>query len=81
MPAGQGRNATPSGARRAGQSASARLPALLILLLIVTRMGRDYRPGSRQRIEQVARRAAPKHAAFSFEAERFEWVATDADEQ
>ena len=29
------------------------------MLLIVTRKGRDYRPGSRQRKEQVARRAAP----------------------
>ena len=58
MPAGQIKNAAPSGARSAGQSASARLPAQLILLLIVTRMGRDTRPGLRQRIEQVARRVA-----------------------
>ncbi len=32
------------------------------LLPIVTRMGRDYRPGSRQRIERVARRAASQIA-------------------
>ncbi len=35
-------------------------PAPLAPLLIVTRMGWDCRPGPRQRIEQVARRAAPK---------------------
>ena len=58
-PAGQHKNAAPSGARSAGQSASARTPAPLPPLLIVTRMGWDYRPGPRQRIEQVARRAAP----------------------
>ena len=63
VPAGQDRNADPSGARSAGQSASARTPAQPPTLLIVTRMGRDTRPGSRQRIEQVARRAAPHQAA------------------
>ena len=40
------------------QSACARTPVPLILLLIVTRMGPDYKPGSHQRIEQVTRRAA-----------------------
>ena len=30
-------------------------PLRIKLLLIVTRMGRDNRPGSRQRIERVAR--------------------------
>ena len=58
MPAGQRKNTAPSGARSAGQSAPARLPALLILLLIVTQMGRDTRPGLRQQIERVARRVA-----------------------
>ena len=33
-------------------------PLRFQLLLIVTRMGRDYRPGSRQRIEQVARQGS-----------------------
>lgn len=33
-------------------------------LPIVTRMGRDYRPGPRQRIERVARRAAVKLLAI-----------------
>ena len=66
-PSGKERGKSASGSARKrrpltglpGQSASARTPAPLILLLIVTRMGRDYRPGSRQRIERVARRAAP----------------------
>jgi hypothetical protein len=31
-----------------------KFPLRLLPLLIVTRMGRDYRPGPRQRIEQVA---------------------------
>lgn len=35
-------------------------PAPLAPLLIVTRMGRDYRPGPRQRIEQVAREGSGK---------------------
>ena len=51
-----------------GQSASARSPAPLILLLIVTRMGRDYRPGSRQRIKQVSRRAATTRLLESCES-------------
>ena len=33
-------------------------PLRFKLLLIVTRMGRDYRPGMRQRIEQVARQGS-----------------------
>ena len=33
-------------------------PLRFELLLIVTRMGRDYRPGPRQRIEQVARQGS-----------------------
>ena len=33
-------------------------PLRFQLLLIVTRMGRDYRPGTRQRIEQVARQGS-----------------------
>ena len=43
-------------------------PLRFKLLLIVTRTGRDYRPGPRQRIEQVARQGSlpiPAHAAFS----------------
>ena len=57
-PAGQHQDTAPSGARSAGQSASLNLPAQSSPLPIVTRMGRDYRPGPRQRIERVARRAA-----------------------
>lgn len=34
-------------------------PLRFQLLLIVTRTGRDYRPGPRQRIEQVARKGSP----------------------
>jgi hypothetical protein len=34
-------------------------PLRIELLLIVTRTGRDYRPGSRKRIEQVARKGSP----------------------
>jgi hypothetical protein len=63
--AGQLKNAAPLGARSAGQSASSIFPVHQTPLLIVTRMGRDYRPGSRQRIEQVARRAAPITCANS----------------
>lgn len=33
-------------------------PLRFQLLLIVTRMGRDYRPGLRKRIEQVARQGS-----------------------
>lgn len=37
-------------------------PLRFALLLIVTRMGRDYRPGLRKRIEQVTQhRIAPTH--------------------
>jgi hypothetical protein len=57
-PAGQHKDAAPSGARSVGQSASLNLPAHHAPLPIVTRMGRDYRPGPRQRIERVVRRAA-----------------------
>ncbi len=35
-----------------------KFPLRFKLLLIVTRMGRDYRPGPRQRIEQVARQGS-----------------------
>ena len=58
MPAGQLKNAAPSGARSAGQSATLEIPAHFSALLIVTRMGRDYRPGPRQRIERVARQGS-----------------------
>lgn len=34
-------------------------PLRFQMLLIVTRTGRDYRPGPRQRIEQVARKGSP----------------------
>ena len=33
-------------------------PLRFQMLLIVTRMGRDYRPGLRKRIEQVARQGS-----------------------
>jgi len=33
-------------------------PLRFQMLLIVTRTGRDYRPGARQRIEQVARQGS-----------------------
>lgn len=39
-------------------------PLRFELLLIVTRMGRDYRPGSRQRIEQVARQGSTSLLVF-----------------
>lgn len=42
----------------AGKSASLKPPAHHPPLPIVTRMGRDYRPGSRQRIERVARQGS-----------------------
>jgi hypothetical protein len=58
VPAGQHKNAAPLGARSAGQSATLENPAHHPLLPIVTRMGRDYRPGLRRQIERVARRAA-----------------------
>lgn len=41
-------------------------PLRFQLLLIVTRMGRDYRPGSRQRIEQVARQGSLGSFQLSF---------------
>jgi hypothetical protein len=50
----------------AGQSATLEIPAHHFPLLIVTRMGRDYRPGSRQRIERVARRVAPMSLIWSW---------------
>jgi hypothetical protein len=53
-------NAAPSGALSAGQSASLNPPVHHSPLPIVTRMGRDCRPGSRQRIERGARRAAAR---------------------
>jgi tryptophanyl-tRNA synthetase len=62
VPAGQFKNAAPSGARSAGQSATSENPAHYPTLPIVTRMGRDYRPGPRQRIERVAQRAAHNKA-------------------
>lgn len=46
--------ARPCGTERVLQKLPLRLPPLLI----VTRMGRDYRPGPRQRIEQVARQGS-----------------------
>ncbi len=48
VPAGQHKRSAPSGAgqRPAGQSASTKPSRSASLLLIVTRMGRDYRPGS-----------------------------------
>ena len=58
MPAGQIKKAAPSGARSAGQSATSANPAHFPALPIVTRMGRDYRPGLRQQIEQVARQGS-----------------------
>jgi hypothetical protein len=46
-PAGQHKNGAPAGARSAGPSASSTIPLIISLLPIVTRTGRDYRPGSR----------------------------------
>ena len=43
----------------AGKSASLDSPAHFHTLLIVTRMGGDYRPGARKQIEQVARQGSP----------------------
>ena len=62
VPAGQHKNAAPSGAHRqmcGTERVLRKLPLRLHLLLIVTRMGRDHRPGPRQRIEQVARQGSP----------------------
>lgn len=40
-------------------------PLRFKLLLIVTRTGRDYRPGPHQRIEQVARQGSyPRPSSF-----------------
>lgn len=40
-----------------------KFPLRFKLLLIVTRMGRDYTPGPRQRIEQVARQGSSYRCA------------------
>lgn len=40
-------------------------PLRFKLLLIVTRMGRDYRPGPLKRIEQVARQGSAPFTAFT----------------
>lgn len=40
-------------------------PLRFQMLLIVTRMGRDYWPGPRQRIEQVARKGSAPITAFT----------------
>jgi len=45
-------------AKRGTERVYQEFPLHFELLLIVTRMGRDYRPGSRQRIEQVARQGS-----------------------
>ena len=42
-----------------------KFPLCLKLLLIVTRMGRDCRPGPRQRIEQVAHKGSAPFTAFT----------------
>ena len=50
VPAGQLKNAAPSGAHhkmRGTERVIQKLPLNFKLLLIVTRMGRDYRPGPR----------------------------------
>lgn len=41
------------------------LPLRFQMLLIVTRMGRDCRPGPRQRIEQVAWQGSATFSAFA----------------
>lgn len=43
-----------------------KFPLRVQVLLIVTRMGRDYRPGPRQRIEQVARQGSLGSFQLSF---------------
>ena len=40
-----------------------KFPLRFQMLLIVTRMGRDYRPGPHQRIEQVARKGSAPFTA------------------
>jgi len=47
VPAGQLKNAAPPAARRRTERVLPNLPLKFQLLLIVTRMGRDYRPGPR----------------------------------
>lgn len=79
VPAGQHKEAAPSGAQSAGKSASLNLPAHQLPLPIVTRMGRDYRPGPRQRIERVARRAAPMVIGQTTAAPRSRITARFAD--
>ena len=64
VPAGQHKNAAPSGARSAGQSASLENPAHFRNAPDRRPKGQDYRLGSRERIERVARRAAPTHFVF-----------------
>ena len=64
MPAGQFKNAAPSGAHSAGQSATSENPAHLwelapFTLLIVTGTAKTTGLGSLKRIERVARRVAP----------------------
>lgn len=49
----------------AGQSASFNPPAHCPSLPIVTRMGQDYRPGSLQRIERVARKGSALGSQFN----------------
>ena len=44
---------------RGTERVSQEFPLCIELLLIVTRMGRDYRPGLHKRIEQVARKGSP----------------------
>jgi hypothetical protein len=63
VPAGQPKGSAPSRSA-AGKSATSEIPAHFLTLLIVTRKGRDYRPGARKRIEQVARRVAPLTLRF-----------------
>ena len=43
---------------RGTERVNRQFPLRFKLLLIVTRMGRDYGPGPRQRIEQVARQGS-----------------------
>jgi hypothetical protein len=59
VPAGQHKEAAPSGARSAGKSASLENPAHFQNAPDRHPKGQDYRLGARERIERVARRAAP----------------------
>ena len=67
----RGKSASESGQKcrtlrsAAGQSATLEIPAQHSPLLIVTRMGRDYMPGVRMRIERVARRVVPEIHYYS----------------